>query len=159
MRASILLTFLTALFSLNTFAQSTEHTNNHEHHNNEIGIANGPVYFLKENVLSYGLHVHYVRKISHSKFGIGFGYERIFDEHQHSTFGFLVSYSPIDKLSLNVSPGITFEGGESEMNFAIHLETSYEFELNDFHLGPVLEFASDPEDIHLSLGLHIGYGF
>ena len=47
MRASIILTFLTALFSLNTFAQSTEHTDNHEHHNNEIGIANGPVYFRK----------------------------------------------------------------------------------------------------------------
>ena len=67
MRSSIILTFLTALFSLNTFAQSTEHTDNHEHHNNEIGIANGPVYFLKEKVLSYGLHIHYIRKISHSK--------------------------------------------------------------------------------------------
>ena len=58
-----------------------------------------------------------------------------------------------------MSPGITFEGDASDINFALHIETNYEFELNDFHLGPVLELATDPEDIHLSLGLHIGYGF
>ena len=150
---------MTALFSLNTLAQSTGHTDKHKHHSNEIGIANSPVYFIKENVVSYGLHIHYIRKITHSKFGIGLGYERIFDEHKHSTIGLVVSYSPIEKLSLNISPGITFEGDASAVNFALHLETSYEFELNDFHLGPVLEFATDPEDIHLSLGLHIGYGF
>lgn len=62
-------------------------------------------------------------------------------------------------MSLNASPGITFDGGESEINFAMHLETSYEFEFDNFHLGPVLEFAYDPEDIHISLGLHLGIGF
>ena len=34
-----------------------------------------------------------------------------------------------------------------------------EFEFNNFHIGPVLEFAYDPEDYHISLGLHIGFGF
>ena len=52
MRNSILLTCLTVLFSLSTFAQKTEHTHNHEHHVYEIGIANAPVYFLKENVVA-----------------------------------------------------------------------------------------------------------
>jgi len=159
MRAFVLVTFFTALFSVNTYAQTTEHVDKHEHHNNEIGIAHSPVYFLKENVLSYGLHIHYIRKIPHTKFGLGLGYERIFDDHKHRTIGLVVSYSPIEKLSLNVSPGITFEGDASDINFALHIETSYEIELNDFHLGPVLELATDPEDIHLSLGLHIGYGF
>ena len=159
MRNSILLTCLTVLFSLSTFAQTTEHTHNHEHHVYEIGIANAPVYFLKENVVAYGLHVHLIKKIAHTKFGIGVGYEKIFDEHKHNTIGLVVSYNPIDKLSLNASPGITFEGGESEINFAMHLETSYEFEFDNFHLGPVLEFAYDPEDIHISLGLHLGIGF
>ena len=82
-----------------------------------------------------------------------------FDEHRHNTFGLVTTYRPIDRLNLNVSPGLTFEDGNSKVNFALHLETSYEFEINDFHIGPVLEFIYDPEDVHISLGLHVGYGF
>ena len=82
-----------------------------------------------------------------------------FDEHKHNTIGFVASYRPTDGLNLNASPGLTFEDGNSKANFALHLETSYEFEFNDFHIGPVLEFAYDPEDIHISFGLHIGFGF
>jgi hypothetical protein len=43
----------------------------HIHHKNEIGIANAPVYFVREKELSYGLHIHYVRNIKSSRFGIG----------------------------------------------------------------------------------------
>jgi hypothetical protein len=132
----------------------------HDHHKNELGVANAPVYFVKEKVLTYGLHLHYVRTILNSKFGIGLGYERIFDAHKHNTVGLLATYRPIDKLNVNISPGITFEGIEAvQINFALHIEAAYEFEIHDFHLGPVLEFAYDPEDYHISLGLHIGYGF
>ncbi|MEO5907479.1 MAG: hypothetical protein ABIQ11_12180 [Saprospiraceae bacterium] len=46
-----------------------------------------------------------------------------------------------------------------EVAFALHAETAYEFELSNFHLGPVLESAYDPEDFHISLGLHTGIGF
>ena len=130
------------------------------HHKNEIGVANAPVYFVKEKIFSYGLHFHYVRTLGDSKFGLGLGFEQIFDEHKHKTFGPVFSYRPYEEWSLNVSPGLTFEESQSsEMNFAIHIETSYEFEVKNFHFGPVLEFAYDPEDIHISLGLHIGYGF
>jgi hypothetical protein len=45
------------------------------------------------------------------------------------------------------------------MNFALHAKTAYEFELKNFHLGPALEFAYDPKDFHVSLGLHVGIGF
>ena len=132
----------------------------HSHHKNEIGIANALVYFVKEKETAYGLHFHYVRNIMASKFGIGLGYERIFDEHKHNTIGIVGSYRPIDKLGINLSPGITFEDNESSsLNFALHVEASYEFELNNFHIGPVFEFAYDPEDYHISLGLHIGFGF
>ncbi len=93
-------------------------------------------------------------------FGIGLGYERIFDEHKHNTFGVVASYRPIDPLSLNLSPGVTYEGSESDhLDFALHVEATYEFEISNVHIGPVFEFAYDPEDYHLSLGLHIGYGF
>ena len=132
---------------------------NHDHHKNEFGVANSPVYFVNEKEFAYGLHLHYVRTISDSKFGIGLGYERIFDEHKHNTIGIVGSYRIVEGLSINASPGITFEGGGSEANFALHLETAYEWEVSDFHIGPSFEFAYDPEDYHISLGIHIGYGF
>ena len=47
----------------------------------------------------------------------------------------------------------------SVLLFALHLEASYEWEIGDVHLGPVVEYAYDEEDAHISLGLHIGIGF
>lgn len=137
----------------------TEH-HNHAHHKNEIGVANAPVFFTKEKTWSYGLHIHYIRNIKESKFGLGAGFERIFDTHGHNTVGLAAKYIPVDKLSFIVSPGITFEDENPESpHFALHVETAYEFEIRDFHLGPVFEFAYDTEDIHISLGLHLGIGF
>jgi hypothetical protein len=158
-----LLTILIICFSLTIYGQSKnlnkEVTENHEHHKNEIGIANSPVYFIKEKVFAYGLHFHYVRNIPKTKFGLGFGYERIFDEHKHNTFGLVGTYRPIENVSFNISPGLTFEDENKSAKFALHLETAYEWEIKNFHFGPAFEFAYDPEDFHISLGLHIGYGF
>lgn len=138
---------------------NTDHHDHHDHHKNEIGIANSPVYFVKENVIVYGLHFHYLRNISTSRFGLGLGYERIFDKHKHNTLGIVGSYRPVDGFSINISPGLTFEEQNKSPAFALHLETSYELEFNNFHFGPAVEVAYDPEDYHLSLGIHIGYGF
>lgn len=162
MKLKILFTTLTFFFPLTIFGQTKSIENdydNHEHHKNEIGIANSPVYFVKEKVFAYGLHIHYVRNIPKTKFGFGIGYERIFDEHKHNTYGLVGTYRPIENLSFNVSPGLTFEDEDKTARFALHLETSYEWEVKNFHIGPAFEFAYDPEDYHISLGLHIGYGF
>lgn len=160
MNLRFLLVAVILVFGGSLLAQNTIHKDHHHNFKNEIGMANSPVYFAKEGELAYGLHLHYVRKIKESKFGIGLGYERIFDEHKHNTFGIVGSYRPIDHLAIQLSPGITFEDHESEhINFAMHIEAVYEFELGQLHLGPLLEFAYDPEDYHISLGLHIGYGF
>jgi hypothetical protein len=178
----VLILIIALLYNVTINGQNHDHDHDHDHDHhdhpkNEIGVANSPVYFVKEKAISYGLHLHYVRTISDSKFGIGLGYERIFDEHEHHTIGVVTSYRPIHGLSLNVSPGITFEGntdeedhaGEevhedeeghaNEINFALHIESAYEWEFGNFHLGPVFEFAYDPEDYHISLGLHLGLGF
>lgn len=137
-----------------------EHTHEHAHHRNEIGVANAPVYFIKGKEISYGLHIHYIRNIKQTKFGVGAGIERIFDRHGHNTFGLVAGYNPIEKLGFILSPGITFEDeNPANPQFALHVETAYEFEIKNFHLGPVLEFAYDPEDFHLSLGIHVGIGF
>lgn len=106
-----------------------------------------------------GLHTHYVRKIQESRFGLGFNYEHVFDEHKHNTYGFLATYNPAGNLNLSVSPGLTFEHDRKNPDLSLHFETMYEFDLHYFHLGPVFEAAFSKEDVHLSLGLHIGFGF
>jgi len=159
MRNTLLVILLLNLFTSNLDAQTDDHSNNHDHHKYEIGAANSAVYFIKEKEFAYGLHLHLIRNILHSKFGFGLGYERVFDEHKHNTIGLVASYRPIDRLSLNVSPGVAFEDNSSTAKFALHLETAYEFEIKSFHIGPAFEFAYDQEDYHVSLGLHIGYGF
>lgn len=149
--------------SLNYFAQSQTdsiHTCNHAHHKNEIAMSNAPVYILSEKEIAYGFHLHYIRTIANSKFGIGLGFERIFDDHNHTTLGVVGSYRPIENLSFNIAPGFTIEQNSfSNINYAIHLETAYEFEIGDFHIGPAFEYAIEPFDSHISIGLHFGYGF
>ncbi|MCC6601438.1 MAG: hypothetical protein IT223_12320 [Crocinitomicaceae bacterium] len=146
--------------SIGTEVKSATKDHYHEHHKNEIGIANLPVFFVNENRFSYGLHFHYIRKIKESKFGIGVGVEKIFDKQTHQMLGVVTSYTPLHHLNFIISPGLTIEDENlKNSDFALHIETSYEFEIKDFHIGPVFEFASDVEDIHISLGLHFGIGF
>ncbi|MCC6845364.1 MAG: hypothetical protein LC116_06200 [Bacteroidetes bacterium] len=132
----------------------------HEHHRNEIGLSCAPVFFVNEDAWSYGLHLHYIYAIKGSNFGVGAGAERIFDEHGHNTFGLIARYSPVDKVNLMLSPGVVFESANpDEVKFVLHTEASYEFEIDDFHIGPALDFAYAAQDFHISLGLHLGYGF
>ncbi|MBX9851301.1 MAG: hypothetical protein K2X86_06025 [Cytophagaceae bacterium] len=152
-----------AIISLNLYAQIPQDTirnnSNHEHHKNEIGIASSAAYF-KGNELSYSMHIHYIRNISGSKFGLGLSFERIFFTFKHNTAGVVIAYRPLEKLSLISSPGVTFEEDNlSNPVFTLHTEVAYEFEIGAFHIGPAFEFAFDPNDYHMGLGLHVGYGF
>jgi len=162
MKLVIIPLVLMVIFSLKLSAQTKENQDKkltHENHQSEFGIAFSPVYFTNEKDIAFGMHVHYVYNIPNSKVGLGLGYERIFDQHKHNTFGLEAIYRPVEKLSLSLSPGLTFEENDSKPNLALHFETSYEFEVGEFHLGPAFEFAIDQEDIHLSLGVHLGFGF
>jgi hypothetical protein len=147
---------LALLFILGSYTQlAAQHD-----HKTELGMSNAPVFFLKESGLAYGLHFHLIRSINSSRFGVGLGYERIFDAHEHHTVGFVGSYFCTERLRLNLAPGVTFEGGwDSEKFLSVHLEAEYGWEVGEFHIGPAAEIAYDPEDIHLSLGLHVGFGF
>jgi len=154
---------LTVILSLNLSAQTKENQesdiHHHAHHRYEIGLAVSPVFLLKEKEFATGMHLHFLRNLPHSKFAFGLGYERIFDEHEHNTFGLEAIYRPVEKLNLSLSPGLTFEKGSSKPDLALHTEVSYEFEIGEFHLGPAFEIAIAPEDIHFSLGIHLGIGF
>ncbi len=162
-RIQLLIIGLITLLSPKLLDAQEEHGNTHDHlhnHKYEIGLANSLVYFVNEQEFSYGLHLHLVRSISHTKFGIGLAYERIFDDHKHNTIGVVGTFTPVDRLHIALSPGVSFEAGDfSESRFSLHLETSYDFQVGPVHIGPLLEFAYDVEDVHISLGLHIGMGF
>jgi hypothetical protein len=146
--------------TLTLSAQSPDGHANSDNHKNELGIANSPVYIINEKEFAYGLHAHYIRSIKETMFGIGVGYERIFDEHKHNTIGVILSFAPIEHLALSLSPGVIFnDNNVSDLHFGLHFETLYEFEVGIFHIGPVAEFAYSVEDSHVSLGLHFGFGF
>jgi hypothetical protein len=146
----------------NAFAQAdsgNDHDHgHHSHHHNEIAIANSVVYLLTEKDIAYGLHIHYTRILIGS-LGLGVGYEKIFDDHKHNTIGVIVNYRIKDNLSFAVSPGIAFSKDERKGKLALHLESAYEFQIKNFHLGPSVEYSFDSDEQHLSIGLHLGYGF
>ncbi len=158
MKAAYVLILL-AFTQINLAQSPDNHINSHDH-KNELGIANSPVYIIKEKEFAYGLHAHYIRSFKDTRFGMGVGYERIFDEHKHNTFGVIIQYNPVEHLVLSFSPGITFRDiHASGLHFGLHFETLYEFEIGIFHIGPVAEFAYNIEDYHISLGVHLGFGF
>ncbi len=161
MKPTIPITLLIFLSVNGLYAQAEHDHDKHNHHDhrNEIAISNAPVWFLNEKELAYGAHLHYLRAIPGSRFSIGVGYERIFDEHGHNTIGLTSNYRATEYLSFSISPGLAFEDKNGTPKLAVHFETSYDFSLGDFHLGPAFDFAWDTEDSHISLGLHIGYGF
>ena len=143
------------------FAQNHEHSEHqHEHPKNEVGVANHLVYLGGEKVFSYGLHIHYLRTFEESKFGAGLGYEQIFYDESHKSLGIIGSYRPFSQFYCQLSPGILFIGNDNPaIRFNVHIETTYEFEINHFHIGPALGFAYSFPEYHVSLGLHLAYGF
>ena len=74
-----LLSLVFTMLAATSYSQEDEHDHEHDHehehekkehqhdhHKNEIGVANSPVYFIGENELAYGLHIHYVRQLGKS---------------------------------------------------------------------------------------------
>lgn len=143
------------------FSQPTEMVDLEEKYKlNEIGVSNGTVYFTNSSEFAYGFHLHYTRSIRDTNFGFGLSFGHIFDDHGHTSLGLVASYEPVKKWVLGVSPGIVFEHQDfSKGEIAIHADFTYEFSINQFHLGPAVEFAAHHGDYHLGVGLHLGYGF
>lgn len=156
-RIIIAFVFVIILISANSLF-SEEHS--HHCHTHEIGIGAVPTYLINEKEIAFGLHLHYLYNFEHTDFGIGLGFERIFDEHGHNTIGLALNYKPIDNLGITVTPGITFgDDGFDHSEFALHFESIYEFKIGDIHIGPLIEYAIDAHDQHISLGIHLGIGF
>jgi len=155
------LVFITAsLISISGFSQDHEHK--HHHPVNEVGIALGAFFLDQEDEVRMGMHLHYIRAVAlNQKFGIGAGFETIFDEHQHYTVSLVFQYRIIGGWTVAYAPGILWvkEEGEFETQFAQHIETAYEFELGKFHIGPMAEVGFEKHGTHYMLGVHLGIGF
>lgn len=156
----ILLIFIYLLTIYSAKAQKTDAHDHHEHQRHEVSVGAFPVFFLNESETAYGMHFHYVYNIPATRAGIGLGFEKIFDEHQHNTLGINLSYRPFEKLNIGLTPGFTFEGSEINSGVpSLHLETAWEFAIGALHLGPVVGFGVDKNEMHMGVGIHFGMGF
>jgi hypothetical protein len=133
------------------------HADEHDHGNFELGGSIGPAYVVDEG-WSASVHFHAVWFIPDTPVGLGIGYERLFDDHNHNTVSFVSQFHIYAGWSAALAPGITWE--EDAINASLHIETFYEFEINDYvHAGPSFELALDKHAPHLTPGLHMGIGF
>ncbi len=134
----------------------------HEEHRHHAGFLIGAVYNLAEEkyMLGLGLEYEHVLPIWDGLAGIGLAGEVVFDEHKHYALSVLFPIHPFRELTLFVAPGVLFiEKQEMERRFSIHFGLEYEFELEKIFLAPEFEIAFAGDDIHLMLGIHIGFGF
>ena len=141
---------------------SQKNMKEHTHKDWEIALAGGVVPLLLENEVSFGLHFHVLRRIEKiKKVRIGLGFENVFDEHTHINSSFLFNYEIYKGLNASVSPGILFLKEELfwHKKASLHIELAYEFEIKNFHLGPVIEYSYSSIDQHLMFGLHLGINF
>ena len=138
-------------------AEQTAHDHDGHDHAVEIGIAIGPAFIPTDREVAAGLHLHVVGIIGESRWGLGGGVERLFDSHGHTTISGLVQLWVLKGWSFVLGPGLTISD-DAELQPSIHLETAYEFTVKRLHIGPVFEAALDPEMVHLTLGLHLGFG-
>ena len=170
----VLITTILFSFSHLLYAQHSDHDHHdheegeehHDHlHTDEIGISLAPTYYIQEGSLALGVHGHYVHRMGSSRFGLGVGFEAVFDDHKHRTLGAVFQYSPGLATQIALSPGIVQEThieeghSEKEYHWALHLEIVREFNVGKIDLGPFFEFALEEEGQHIGLGIHIGLPF
>ncbi len=153
----IILTIILVVFVATLNAQVRDDHVEETAHRHHLGFAGGGVYVLKEKVFAAGvnLHYNYLFHIKNLNLGTGLGFEAILDRHTHYAANINFTYLPIHALSITAAPGLVFT--ENETAFSVHFETDYAFELDKIHLGPTIEVAVAKEDIHLMLGLHLGF--
>jgi len=159
-RLVVIVSILNLVFIGGLFGQ-VDNESHHEHFN-EISVATGIVPLPAEDELTIGFHFHYVRGIGKDKrFGIGLGFETIVDEHKHYTFSVVAQYRIIAGWIIGYAPGLMIreEGDETLYQLAHHIETAYEFELGNFHIGPMAEVGLELIGVHYMLGVHFGMDF
>jgi hypothetical protein len=143
-------------------ASHTPEPAEHEHAHSadfEASLSPGVAFLTSESEFAFAMHLHLLHALGGSAWAAGVGFERIFDEHAHNALGALVEYRPFDAWAVAIGPGVAFSDDWDHVDPTLHLETVYEWFVGDMHLGPGLEVAVEPHEVHLSLGLHFAIGF
>jgi len=161
MKKILLLLFCVPLFS---FSQHNHDEENHSHadhsHNNEFAIGIG-IIPIHEN--SIGFHSHYIKGIGlKNKIGAGISFETILDDHAHHSFSLIGLYRFDFGFTIAYAAGIlrvSENEGDSELQFAQHLEFAYEIPIGELHIGPQIDVGIEEEGIHYMFGLHMGIDF
>lgn len=132
-----------------------------EYYKHEIGAGMYPYKGTESDSYFVGFHVHYLYNYRMGKFGVGVGYEKLFDNLDHQSAMAMLAYRPFRHMTAILGPGITsFQvSGEQLYNFSTHLELIYEWAWRNVHFGPSIEYTYDPDFSHYSIGLHVGLGF
>lgn len=161
MRSKLFSILLLVFLPIISLAQKMDEEDPHHHdhdHRFHIGGAISGIWLVNEKEPGLGIHLHYTYRIPKTRLDLGLAAEGIVAEHDHMTIGITGIYNLVGGLNINLSPGYSFEAFNiSEGHLLLHIETSWEFDLNRIHLGPSLGYAFSREDNHLSLGLHVGY--
>ncbi|MCH8905259.1 MAG: hypothetical protein IIA45_15280 [Bacteroidetes bacterium] len=155
--------FVIILVSVYVQAQDAhDEEGDHHHHKNELSIAAGIVPLVAEDKLTVGFHLHYIRGIGEAhRIGIGVGLETILDEHKHYTISAVLHYRLYKGLIVSAAPGLLIlkQNSTNEYQFAQHIELAYEFEVGEFHIGPVVELGLEKAGVHYMGGIHLGIDF
>lgn len=160
MKKCLIILIIGLCFSAYSLAQENTSHNDHQH-NNEIGFGIGAILLHKESVAP-GIHLHYLRGVGElKKFGLGAGFESVFDEHSHYTLSIMLQYNIIRGLSIAYGPGLLIlkEHNQNEFLFSNHIEATYGFNVGHVHIGPIGAIGFTKDDIHYMLGIHLGLGF
>ena len=142
-------------------ARGHEHVSD-EKHNYHVGLGFAEAWMSDVSGLKPSIHLHFIRQLGEQRnWGLGLGYESIAGKPLHQGMYIIYNRQIINKLSVNIAPGITFSKNQAsvEVNPAAHFEVIYEIDAGKVHLGPMIGFGIDPEDLHFSAGIHIGFGF
>jgi hypothetical protein len=158
--AAICLGFILFL-TTQLFALCQEAHAPHDVHAHHIGFLIGPVYNVHEESAFLGLGLEYERLLPvwNKSLGVGVAAEMVFDEHKHYVVSLLTCFHPVRPLTLSVAPGVMFiDQNGFESRAAVHFGAEYEFEVGRVSLAPTVELGLAGEDVHLMLGVHIGFG-
>ncbi len=127
-----------------------------------ISLGLGPVYNLHEERFFPGLGFEFEQLLPFGdrRFGIGVAAEMAFDKHKHYVVSLLACYHPVEPLTLCLAPGVMLiDHDRFESRAALHFGVEYEFEVGGGSLAPSVEAAVSGDDVHLMLGVHVGFGF
>ena len=127
---------------------------------NEIAMSTGPFYSIGEGSVLYGLMIQYIRKIRNSRFGLGLGYEKLWDRNKHSTVGLVGVCRPVENLAISALVGVTYlSQPESNSTFGVHTEIAYRVQWKYLLVGPFSELGYSNKSAHVSIGIKAGLKF